>query len=311
MTLYPTFLINGLLDSGKTTFINDTTQKDGFYKKGKTLILQCEEGEIDYDTKKFKKYNIDLVSFNEQSEFTKEKLSEVAELYCPDRIVIEMNGMWDFSKVEFPTSLKLSQTITFIETNTFPVYYNNMRQKFVDMIRISDLVVFTRCDDVEKLSPFQTNIKMVNNRAQYIAMSSEGQVVDAFEDPLPFDIDAPVIVISDDDYARWYIDTFDHKKRYEWKVVEFNGQIVKSRKLPKDSFIIGRQAMTCCSNDIQLYGHLCNDSLGMKLKDKSWVHIKAKITYEFSKEYNEEEVVLVPIEISQISPLPDPIMDLR
>jgi putative membrane protein len=311
MTLYPTFLINGLLDSGKTSFIIDTTEKDGFYKKGKTLILQCEEGEIEYDPKSLKKYHIDLYTFENQEDFTKEKLSEVVDSFCPDRVVIEMNGMWDFTKIEFPGSFKLSQTITFIDFTTFPVYYNNMRQRFIDMIKISDLVVFNRCDDTDKLGSYQTNIKMVNSRAQYIAMKNDGSVVDAFEEPLPYDVDAPVILISDDDYARWYIDTFDHVKRYEFKVVEFNGQIVKSRKLPKDSFIVGRQAMTCCSNDIQLYGHLCNGSLGKKLKDKSWIHIKAKITYEFSKEYNEEEVVLVPIEISSISEIPNALLDLR
>lgn len=35
------------LDAGKTTFIKDALQKDGFSEKGKTLVILCEEGEIE------------------------------------------------------------------------------------------------------------------------------------------------------------------------------------------------------------------------------------------------------------------------
>ena len=84
-----------------------------------------------------------------------------------------------------------------------------------------------------------------------------------------------------------------------------------SRKLPKNSFIAGRYAMTCCANDVQLYGHLCTKTLGLKLKNKSWVHIVAKMSFEYSQEYQEEEGILDPISITEIAPLLKPILDLR
>ena len=44
----PVFIINGFLDSGKTSFIIETIAQDEFYKKGRTLIIMCEDGEIEY-----------------------------------------------------------------------------------------------------------------------------------------------------------------------------------------------------------------------------------------------------------------------
>ena len=53
----PTFVINGILESGKTTFIKDTIVNDDFKDNGTSLILACEEGMEEYETSFLKKYN--------------------------------------------------------------------------------------------------------------------------------------------------------------------------------------------------------------------------------------------------------------
>lgn len=307
---YPVFIINGFLDSGKSTFIVDTLKNDGFYKQGNTLLLVCEEGEIEYDPNELEKYRTHTEYFSSPAEFSIDKLYQLTENYHPDRIVIEMNSMWEINDIKYPATFKIRQIVSFIDYTTFPIYYNNMRQKFVDNLRFSDLIVFNRCDDMEALAKYQTSLKMINNTAQWIAMDSDNKVQEAFEEPLPYDINAEVIELKDEDYARWYIDTFEHKERYEGKVIEFNGIVLRSKKLPKDSFVVGRYAMTCCAKDMQLYGHLCNSTMNAKLKSKNWIHLKAKITYEYSKEYEEEEVILVPLEINIIPPLKEQVLDL-
>lgn len=308
---YPVFIINGFLDAGKSTFINETIKNDGFYRQGNTLLLVCEDGEVEYDIDDLKKYRTHVEYFNNPAEFSIEKLYNLSETYHPDRIVIEMNSMWEINDIKYPATFRISQIVSFIDYTTFPVYYNNMRQKFVDNLRFSDLIVFNRCDDMPGLAKYQTSLKMINNNANWIAMNSDKQVQEAFEEPLPYDIDAPVIELKDEDFARWYIDTFDHKNRYDGKMIELNGIVIRSKKLPKDSFVLGRYAMTCCAKDVQLYGHLCDSTLGVKLKSKTWIHLKAKITYKYSEEYEEEEVILVPESIEIIPPLKDQILDLR
>jgi hypothetical protein len=288
---YPVFIINGFLDAGKSTFIIDTLKNDGFYKQGTTLLLVCEEGEVEYDAKELGKYNVVIHTFSSVDEFNADVLYKLCEECNPGRIVIETNSMWDDTKMKFPQTFQVGQIVSFIDFTTFPVYFNNMRQKFVDNLRFSDLIVI--------------------NNAQYIAMNSQGQVQEAFESPLPYNLDDDVIVIKDEDFARWYIDTFDHKERYENKVVEFNGIVLRSKKLPKNTIIVGRHVMTCCAKDVQLYGHLCKITDDLKIKSKSWINVQAKITYEYSKEYEEEEVVLEPIKITPIKQIDEPVLNLR
>ena len=45
----PIFVINGFLESGKTTLINETLRDTEFNDGGKTLLLLCEEGIEEYD----------------------------------------------------------------------------------------------------------------------------------------------------------------------------------------------------------------------------------------------------------------------
>ena len=307
---FPLFIINGFLDSGKTTFINDTLRNDGFAKQGRTLLLACEEGEVDYDEKELAKFNVKVAYFDSEDDFTVDKLYDLTEQYQPGRIVLEANTMWDKEKVRFPKTFQVSQVVSFIDFTTFPVYYNNMRQKFVDDLRFSNLVIINRCEDPKLLVPYQTSLKLINNNAQYFVMNKDGDVNEAFEEPLPYDIDAPIIKIEDDYFARWYIDTFDNPDRYEGKKVEFRGRIMKSRKLPKDQFLVGRDAMTCCAADMQFYAHLCTSQMGLKLKNKQWVHLVCEMKYVYSEEYEEDELNLIPVFIEVIPELDDPILDL-
>lgn len=308
---FPVFIINGFLDSGKTTFIIDTLKNDGFYKQGNTLLLVCEEGEVEYDKVELEKYNVHIETFDEVEGFSPERLYEITEEYHPDRIVIESNTMWDQSKLKFPSTFQVAQIVSFIDFSTFGVYYNNMRQMFVDNLRFSDLVVINRCENPEDLAQYQTSLKLINGNAQWIAMNSKGEVQEAFETPLPYDIDQDVIIIENEHYARWYIDTFDHKERYNGKTVEFNALVLRSRKLPKGTGVVGRYALTCCDKDMQFYGHLCMIKNELKIKSKTWVKIKALIKYEYSNEYEEEEVVLHPISIEKIKEIDEPILNLR
>ena len=45
----PVSMINGFLESGKTEFITYTIAQPYFRSKGRTLIIVCEEGEVEYN----------------------------------------------------------------------------------------------------------------------------------------------------------------------------------------------------------------------------------------------------------------------
>lgn len=310
MKKIPVFFIDGFLDSGKTTFILDTLKDDEF--DGKTLILVCEDGEVEYDTKELKeKWNTDVEYFSGQESFDYRVVDEMLKKYKPERVIVEMNGMWDLQELQFPRQLEILQLIYFIDASTFGVYFTNMRQKFVDVIQRAGVVAFTKVTDASKqLEPYRSALKIINPNTMYMILNEDMKAYDAFEEPLPYDVEAPVIEIKDEDYATFYIDTFDHKDRYENKIVEYNTQVFKSKKLPAGTIIGGRKVMNCCANDIQLCGFLIKSTLGKDLKDRSCIRIKAKLVYEFSEDYNEEEVMLEPISIEEAPNFEEEVLNL-
>ena len=300
MNRLPVFFINGILESGKTSFIIDTIQSDGF--QGKTLLIACEQGEVEYDEFDLKEnYKTSIVYFKNVEEFNDQNLTRLLNKYSPDRVVVEMNGMWDLKQVQFPYYMELLQVITFIDASTFNIYFNNMRQKFTDMISNSEATIFTKVKDpATEIEPYKAQLKMMNSSCDFFIMDEKSTAKPAFTEPLPYDIDADVIQIKDEDYAIFYMDTFDHRENYVNKIVEYDAMVVLSDKLKKNEFIAGRIIMNCCENDMQLYGFLVNSTLNKKLKDRSWIHIKAKATVKYFEEYKEEEIVLEPIEITPI-----------
>lgn len=307
----PTFIINGFLDSGKTSFIINTFENDGFGSRGKTLLVLCEEGEVEYPEELLVQNNIVLFRISSEKDFSSKIFDKAIKEHKPNRIVIEMNGMWDVNNLKFPGVCRLAQLLLFIDFTTFGIYFNNMRQRLVDMMKVSDIVIFNRVNNPQDLTPYQVNLKMINSQGQILIMDENFEAMEAYEDPLPYDIDAEVIKIEDQDFGRFYIDTFDNKERYDGKVVELNAMVILSKQLPEGTFIAGRKVMTCCSDDIQLYGHLCDNLMGLKLKNNSWIHLTARISYQFSEEYQEEELVFMPIKITPIDPIKNQVLDFR
>ena len=67
--LIPIFLINGQLESGKTTFISELVEGGQFDDAQKKLIIALEEGEVEYDRQLLKEHGVDLEILTDE-EFT-------------------------------------------------------------------------------------------------------------------------------------------------------------------------------------------------------------------------------------------------
>ena len=77
---------------------------------------------------------------------------------------------------------------------------------------------------------------------------------DDIPDPLPFDLNAPIVEIGEDDFGIWYMDCQDEPQKYAGKTVRFLAQVCQTNRAGKNSFVPGRFAMTCCVQDIQFVG---------------------------------------------------------
>ena len=90
----PVYLITGFLESGKTTFLKDVLASPDFADGQKTLLIQCEEGEEEYDEKEFSRHNIEIINVENEEDLTPEFLDRCNKYYKPYRVFVEFNGMW-------------------------------------------------------------------------------------------------------------------------------------------------------------------------------------------------------------------------
>ena len=64
----PVYMITGFLESGKTSFIQDVLSSPDFADGQKTLLLVCEEGEVEYDEKEYARHNIEIATVENEEE---------------------------------------------------------------------------------------------------------------------------------------------------------------------------------------------------------------------------------------------------
>ena len=296
----PVYVINGFLESGKTEFISFTLAQSYFQIKGKTLLLLCEEGEKEYDEALLRKSRTEVELIEDEADFTPEKLTGLEKKHKPERIIIEYNGMWNYKNAKLPWYWKIEQQITTIYGSTFPMYYTNMRSLLAEMIRGSEMIIFNRCDTVrDQLNTYKRNIKAVNARADVIFEDSNGEIDEIFEEDLPYDLQQETIVLDNQGYGIWYLDSMDHLERYIGKKLQFVAMVLKPENFPKNYFVPGRMAMTCCAEDMAFLGYACEFAGAAALKQKEWVRVTATVSKEYWEDYKGEGPILHAISVEK------------
>lgn len=284
----PVYMFVGFLESGKTSFIQDTLCDKRFNNGEKTLLLLCEEGECEYDASKFSGKNVTIQTIEDVSELNTKNLDCLQKKSGAQRVVVEYNGMWQISAFAqaVPENWVLYQSMMFADATTFMNYNSNMRSLVVDKINFSEMIAFNRfSEDLDKME-FHKLVRGITKRCEIVYEYNDGRAeIDDIEDPLPFDINAPVIEINDDDFAWFYRDLSEKPKSYVGKKVSFKAIVSKNEKIPKGIFVGGRHIMMCCEDDISYYGFVCTYPLAQTLNSGDWVIITADIAYKFNKLY--------------------------
>lgn len=304
----PVYAINGFLESGKTEFIIYTLEQPYFRTKGTTLLVLCEEGEVEYPEDLLKSTHTVVEVIESREDFTPDTLMLLDKKYRPERIIIEFNGMWNYKEIRLPIHWEVQQQITTIDASTFPNYYTNMRSLVAEMIRKSELIIFNRCDGISDLSSYKRNIKAINPQAEIVFEDKNGEINEMMEEELPFDLNADVIPLMNPGYGIWYLDALDHRERYSGKTIEYVGMVMKPKNFPKDYFVPGRMAMTCCADDMAFLGYACHWEKTAELKEKSWVRVVAKIKYEYWPDYKEIGPVLYAIKVEPTKAPEEPVI---
>ena len=305
----PVYMINGFLESGKTEFISFTLGQPYFQVKGTTLLILCEEGENEYDQNLLNQSRTVVELVEEEEDFNPSHLMELEKKHKPDRIIIEYNGMWNYKNVKLPWHWKIEQQITIIDGSTFPMYYTNMRSLLAEMIRKSEMIIFNRCDSVRNdLNNYKRNIKAVNPSADVIFEDANGEIDEIFEEDLPYDLDQEIIELDNKGYGIWYLDSMDHLERYVGKKLQFVAMVLKPDSFPKEYFVPGRMAMTCCADDMAFLGYACEFAGAGTLKQGDWVKVTATVSKEYFEDYKGEGPILHAISVENTKAPKEPVV---
>ena len=300
MQQIPVYVFTGFLDSGKTKFIQETLEDPRFNDGERTLLLIFEEGEEEFDISTYPHKNVYMEVLDQQSVTTKE-LAALGKKYRAERVVAELNGMQQVGDLymRFPEEWAVAQEVMFADSNTFIAYNANMRNLMMDKLVGAQMVVFNRLTPGADTMPFHKIARAANRKIDILYDYTDGTTqYDDVIDPLPFDINAPVIEVKDEDYALWYRDVTEEPEKYHGKTVRFKAQVAMLRRDKDNMFAPGRFVMTCCVEDIQFCGVPCRYNKPRELESRSWVMVTAKISCEKHRLYKGDVgPVLTAIEV--------------
>lgn len=303
----PVYLVAGFLDSGKTDFINGCLE-DGFARQDRTLLLCCEEGELEYRSEVLD--NVTVVMIEDEEDLTRDYLKELEKKYQPEQVMIEYNGMWQMERLYrevLPANWILYQIMTMVDANTFEIYAKNMGQLMMEKVLNADLLVFNRCTPELRDALRKRNLRMVNRRADIFLENTDGSSENYLTgDECPFDLTQDVIDVPDDDYGVWYVDVMDHPDRYAGKLVHMKLMMCHSKKYP-GIHCPGRFAMVCCENDVQFLG-LIAKGIGLnQYENRDWIEVTARMAVEKHKAYQGKGPVM---HVMSIGPAEKPKQDV-
>lgn len=288
----PVYLFTGFLESGKSTLIQETLADPEFTEDEKTLLILCEDGEVEFDDAVLADYRCDIVRVDHEADFSSDQLAAWQKEYRPDRVMIEFNGTWSvkrFLEMEPPIGWILVQIITTVDAGTFEAYISNMRSMIYEQLFASQVIIFNRCDETTRKGFLRSNVKATNKQAQIIYEKRDGTLDEYKGEDMPFNLHADVITIQDDDYGIWYMDALENPEKYRGKTVQFKAKVIEKMK---GEFVLGRYAMVCCADDLSLIGLLCRTRHLDQVEKDQWITLTASIGVEFDEEYGSDVPIL-------------------
>ena len=194
---------------------------------------------------------------------------------------------------------------------TFRTYFENMRQLMLEKFAASELLVVNRAEAVSSSDDrdyIHKAVRQASRRCDIAYEYTHGSLeYDDLPDELPYDIEADVIDIGDEDFGIWYLDASEDPDKYNGKTVRFTAQVCQTPRVGQGQFVPGRFAMTCCVQDIQFVGFPCSYDGYKALEQRAWVRVTAKVGYKFHNIYRGKGPVLTAI---SVEPAEKPLNDV-
>ena len=78
--------------------------------------------------------------------------------------------------------------------------------------------------------------------------------------------------------------------------------MMKNRMMGSKYFALGWMAMTCCADDLQFIGYMCESAKARGYEDGTWVQITAKVEFKHMMAYRGKGPVFKVLKMNYINP---------
>ena len=272
----PVYVFSGFLDAGKTSAIKESLLDPGFNQGETTLIIAFEQGDEEYDEDFLFNTNSYIVYLDDVKELDRKKIAQLDDDYYPDRIIIELNGMQDDNELfakDGSLNWLVVDYLTFFDATRLKNQMLNMRQFVYNHVINSAICYINRCSD-QDLMYFRNNLKGINRNLMVVFLDEDSKVINI--ESQMFDVTKP-LDISDDDYGLWYIDAVDNADKYDGCEITLKLKWIDTITEYEKVCIMGREAMVCCSNDLQKIGLTCTNVDPQKIDKKKFYYLSGKL----------------------------------
>ncbi len=300
--MIPVYIFTGFLDSGKTTAIKDfiSGMQEKHHKK--TLLFICEEGEEEFDEAELSKQDVQIRYIDEEHLFNYDYTLDLENETDAECVIVEYNGMWNAKRPRVIWDAEQIMEIMMIDASTFDLYLLNLKALIADKIRTADLIMFNRCDDVKDNLPlYRRSARALNTKAAIVFRNSSGSIDFDPGDFLPYDPNEDVLEIDDESFAAFYIDATEKPDRYIGKEAVFTGMVLKAKHAEDRSFLLGRIAMTCCSEDLSTFAFICDCEGDIVLNTDEWLTVTCIMDKDYSKKFDVWHPVCKITEITKVN----------
>ncbi len=211
--------------------------------------------------------------------------------------------MWNVSRPRVIWDPEQILEIMLIDTSTFEIYLTNLKALIADKIRTADLIIFNRCNDAnDRLPYYRRSARALNQRANIVFRNDNGDIDFDPGDFLPYDISLNHLTIDDDTFASFFIDAMENPDRYTGKTVDYSGMVLNSEKNGQHSLLLGRLALTCCSEDLSVFGLICDIEEDTDLKVNDWINVTCVIDKEYSDKFQVWYPICIVKEYARCAP---------
>ena len=302
----PVYIFCGFLGAGKTKFINESLADKRFNPGEQTLLLLCEEGEEEYTPENFASPNVVIERIEDLETLTPDRLSARVKRSGAKRVLVEYNGMWSIFPFfdAMPENWDVYQLLYLCNAEDILVYNQNMRNLVAECVQNADMVVFNRVEPDADVMPYHKLVRGLSRELDIVYEYTDGShKVDEIVDPLPFDINAPIVEIADRDYAIFYRDLMEDMQKYDGKTVRFLSIMAKNSQIPRGTVAGGRHVMTCCVQDISYHALAILSPDAEKYKSGDWAIVEGTIRIERHSIYTKKGPV---VHATSITPAAEP-----